>query len=151
MNEMLAARVKAVNRANEYAGVLYQKLVEVFQPLVGQPVLKADGQLFKKIVLPELANKNSLSVYRLDSKYSLAWVVKTCEYIEVSNSCVYHDTTVYVGSIDGNVLTGILSPPNEYPAYTVEQVVAARNYYKDLKKIADEAKDALYPFGEYDR
>lgn len=63
---------------------------------------------------------------------------------------MYHEVTVYVGTLDGGVLKDI-TPANFRTDYTPEEVEANRERYKAAKKAADEAQFYLYPFGEYDR
>ena len=148
----LKARVKAVNAANDYANKLYPQLVAIFEPLVGEQVLKADGTLLAKYqkLLPDFPSSNGLHVYKHSSDYSLAWCVKTCEQVEDHCTCVYHEVTVYIGSLSGKTLKEIDRPFEGKTDYTVADVQAARERYKEAKKAADEAKSALFPFGEYD-
>jgi hypothetical protein len=149
----LEAKVKAVNRANEYAAQLYPTLANFFWPYTGVPITKDDGSLLKKVAkfLPPFRHDSGLMVYRLTSGYHLAWVVKTNEQIEGAQCCVYHETTIYVGKVEGNVLTEIMPWPNQKLTYTVDEVIEARRQYEAAKKAADEARNALWPFGETDR
>lgn len=149
----LAAKVKAVNKANAEAAKLLPKLVEIFRPLVGQQVLKAAGGLLLKVekVLPEFPDTHGLMVYRHSSNYNLAWTVKTCENIEGTHGCLYHEVTIYVGNLNGCVLTDLNTTQMELRTdYTVEEIEAARKKYEEVRRIADEARSALYPFGEHD-
>ena len=62
-----------------------------------------------------------------------------------------HEVTIYVGDLNGSVLTSI-SPPFEGRAdYTAEEVVEKRAKYEKAKKLADAARSDLSPFGENDR
>ena len=153
MASTLPAKIKAVNRANEYGVKLYQELEPIFRPLVGQSILNKNGTLAKRFakLLPELPCTTDLHVYRGDSNYSLAWCVKTCEMNGDGYGCVYHEITVYIGNIRGDVLTEICSPFTARTDYTAEEVHANREKYESAKKLADDARSKLYPFGEYDR
>lgn len=156
----LEAKVAAVNAANKAANELYDSLVEVFRPLVGQKILKADGSLMAKVqkLMPSLPDTRSgssiLYAYRHASAYSLAWTVKACESSEGKyEDCQYanyHETTVYVGKITGDVLTDIEPPPNFPTQYDARTVTLARENYHKAKAAADAAYSKLHPFGEHD-
>ena len=148
----LESRVKAVNRAGEYANTLHSSLVEKFRPLLGLKIVKADGSLLAKYahLVKDLPHKAELTVYRHHSVYSLAWTVKTCESIE-DCGCVYHEVTVYVGNLRGDTLTELSEPQNYRTDYTAEEVEAKREAYRKAKEVAENALSALYPFGEFDR
>lgn len=153
----LAARIKAVNTANDYANTIFYSLDEWAKPLIGQKVFKVNGELIKKYAdnLPMFTNQwNSVGihVYRASSQYSLGWTVKACASIEGGCGCVYHETSVYVAHVDGQVLSSMYDkqPPHKTD-YTAADITAKREEYKRLKKLADDAQSALHPFGEYDR
>lgn len=149
----LEAKVVAVNRANEQAAVIHSTLADIVRPFVGQKIETATGDLTAKLrkLLPELPNSPSLRVYRYHSPYSLAWVVKTCVQYS-KNFCIYHETTLYIGDLEAGVLKVVheLGPPLRTD-YTVGEVLSSRAKYEAAKRAADAARDALYPFGEYDR
>lgn len=154
----LQGRVKAVNRANDYANKLYVALRAIFEPLVGQQVTKKDGTLLAKIqkLMPELPSTHNLHVYRYSSEYSLVWVVKTSEPDDGSDgsgphTVTYHETSVYVADLKSGVVGRIYDPPNFRTDYKLEDVLALRAKYEQAKKLADDARSALHPFGEYDR
>lgn len=149
--ELLIAKVAAVNRANKYATQLFGELTEGFAPLVGQKILKADGTLLAKYVpLWPLVTDDQILVYRLDSEYSLGWVVKSHE--DILGSCVYHSTTIYVGDMSGQTLKNMAVNPFEGRFdFTVEEIIEKRAAYASAKKVADSFQTALYPFGEFDR
>lgn len=153
MNATLAARVKAVNRANAYAHSLFERLSDVFRPLVSETVLKVDGQFLKRVqaLMPDLPHGHDLMVYRYTSDYSLMWVVKTCESVAAKEHVVYHETSVCVGKISGAVLTELYDSFGARTDYEASEVEAARERYAAAKKAADDALSALHPFGEYDR
>ena len=146
---VLEARVKARNRAAQVATELQKVLREFFAPLEGEKILKVDGGLLAKHILPEFPRDSGLMVYRHASDYSLAWVVKTNENIEGKQSCVYEEVVIYVGELNNQVLTS-LSPESDWTTHTAEKVVELRKQYKEVKDLADKAKSRLHPFGEYD-
>lgn len=146
--ETLEADVKARNRANAYAHQLYKDLVEVFTPLVGQNILKKDGTLRKFVKLPDFPNSQTdLMVYKDIGDYSLAFVVKTKEPCG-EFSYLYREAVVYVGSLQDGVLVELSSPFTGRTDYTVQEIESKRQVYKAAKKIADDARDDLFPFGE---
>ncbi|MGH7175043.1 MAG: hypothetical protein ACREGR_01640 [Minisyncoccia bacterium] len=155
--EALAAKVRAVNAVNKHAVQLQKVLNEVFRPLVGQPILKATGDLLVKVEKLLPANLNpaglfGLDVYRHRSNYSLAWTVRQCEQIKGGGSCLYHELTVYVGWLEGNTLKELTTNSTDglRSDYTVEEVLGKREAYALAKKAADDAHSALHPFGERD-
>jgi len=158
MNNKLKARVKARNKANEYSNKLYPILAAIFASLVGQKILTAPGDLTAKVkkLMPELPNTTGLSVfrdrssYRYGSWYSLSWTVKVCEMVEGGCTCVYEEVTVYIGKLEGQVLSEIEKPCNGRTDYTVKEVEQWREEYKRAAREADKARCALFPFGEND-
>jgi hypothetical protein len=150
--ESLTAKVAAVNRANEYATRLYAALVEQFTPLVGQKILKADGTLLAKYagLVPNLPCTPDLHVYRQTNDYSLAWTVKTCE--STDHSCMYHEVTIYVGYLKGATLENMIPTPfTGRTDFSAEEIIGKRAAYESAKRVADELRNDLYPFGEHDR
>jgi hypothetical protein len=148
--ESLTAKVAAVNRANEYATRLYTALAEKFAPLVGQKILKADGTLLAKYagLVPTLPCSPDLHVYRHSSNYSLAWTVKTCEFMP-PNGCMYHEVTIYIGYLQGATLEKMISTPfTGRTDFSVEEIIGKRAAYESAKRVADELRNDLYPFGE---
>lgn len=149
--EMLACRVVAANNAYKYANTLYDFLVEKFFPLVGKKILKADGQLLAKyeVELPPPMSRVTFTAYRISSHLSLGWKVSACAFMP-PNGCMYHSASVYIGDLDGTILTSISPHPTYRIDYTVGEIIALRKTYKTLQNLADNAKSALYPFGESD-
>lgn len=153
----LAARIKAVNAANDYANNLFDILADWVKPMIGQKVFKVDGEWMEKFKnkLPTFAkqwNNVDVHVYRASSRYSLGWTVKACVSIEGGCGCVYHETSVYVAHVDGQVLSSMYDKQTPHKTdYTAADITAKREEYKRLKKLADDAQSALHPFGEYDR
>src|SRR5277367_5628074 len=96
----LECEVSATNEANAYANQLHPKLVEIFRPFVGLPILKADGTLLAKVakLLPEFPSLPKLHTYKHITTYRLSWVVKTCVVGEKGDygAAHYHESNVYV-------------------------------------------------------
>ena len=147
--ELLTAKVGAVNKANKYANELSGELVRFFTDYVGKKILKADGTLLAKIaaLAPKFKNSTSISVYRQNSNFTLAWVVKTCEPLP-PHSCVYHETTIWVGDLDNGLLKGVREDKQPYKTdFSVEEISKKREEYEKVKNQLDEIEGDLYPFG----
>jgi hypothetical protein len=151
MTKILEARVKLVNRAHAYAKELHTKLLEVFTPFVGTKVVKVDGTLIEKIkkLVPDKHPDDIHHVYHDRSDYSLGYVVKTC--IGVDGIAYYHDVHVSVGELRDGVLAALRPDYKTRSDYTVDEVLANREDFKVKEAEFRAARDALYPFGEYDR
>ena len=150
--EKLTCKVGAINRANAYGKELYALLTPIFAPLVGKQILKVDGSLLAKYaaLVPKFDYSHALHVYRHTSDYSLAWTVKTCEPLPPT-SCMYHEAVVYIGDLSGQTLEKLSIHPFDLRSdYTVEEILLKRLDFEKAKKVLDEARSALYPFGEYD-
>ena len=143
-----AAKVKAVNRANKEAIKLYEQLAPIFAPLVGQQVMMKGGLLAKfQKLLPELPNTSSLSIHRHLSDYYLGWTVKTSEMVD-DTSCLYHEVTVQIGTLNHGVLESITSPFTGRTDWTLEEIEKKRETFRAADKALSDARSALYPFGE---
>lgn len=154
--EVLAARVRIVNRAHQLANEYARVLKERFAPLVGKKVEKQGGQILEKYknLLPEFPRDHNTMVYKHASNYSLAWTVKTSETVPMVGvgHAYYYEVTFYVGDLAGDVLKNIaVHETNFRTDYTVAEVEANREAFKVAQKAFEEARSALYPFGEYDR
>jgi len=157
----LKAKVTAVNRVNEYAVRLFDQMRAIWLPHVGQKILKVDGGLLEKYnkLLPVLPRDNhrGIFVYRHTSDYSLAWTVKTNEPDSGdpsgSHTVLYHEATVYVGDLRGLTLEKVYDTfrGDARTDYTEAGVLALRADFEAKKKLFEDARSALYPFGEYDR
>ena len=150
MREALKAKVAAVNKGNAYAKELYALLTATFTPFLGEQIFKKEGGLMAKVqkVMPALPNGRGLMVYRYGSDYSLVFVVKTDEVID--GHAYYAETSVYIGELDNGVLTKMTPWSDRRSDFTVEEILRKRKAYEEAKKIADDAKGELHPFGEYD-
>lgn len=155
--DRLRARVEARNLAGAEVNRIRPLLREFFAAYVGKKVLKADGSLLKSI---EDALKSSgifretdrrLQVYRSTSNnYSLSWVSRAC--VNIDGEVAYEESWVYIADLDGTEIRCLSNDHgDERTDFTVEEVKRLRADYEAKKKIADDAKSALHPFGEYDR
>lgn len=154
--EVLAARVRIVNRAHETANQLARVLKERFAPLVGKKIEKAGGQILEKYkgLLPEFPHDHNLMVYKHTSNYSLAWTVKTSETVPMVGvgHAYYYEVTFYVGDLQGDTLKNIATHETNFRTdFTAEEVEKNREAFKVAQKAFEDARSALYPFGEYDR
>lgn len=159
----LTANVRATNFAHAYANELRKRLMAYFAPLVGQKVIKADGTLLKKLVLPEFPKEDdfkqhpndTVHVYKLSSDYSLGWTVKTCSTMP-PHGCVYYEATVYIGEMGyggGRDILTKLTPPSEdrRADYTVAEIMEKIALYEAAQKIADGLKSLVHPFDKFVR
>jgi hypothetical protein len=152
MNNKLAARVRAVNRANAECMKLYDLLSPFFGPLVNSKILKADSQFLAKYekIMPSFPNAPGITIYRRMSNYSLVWGVSVCEQ-EGDGHCLYHEVMCYVGELRGDTLTVITPRVTLRTDYTAEEITSLRQAYRAAQTQADNAKSNLGPFGEWDR
>jgi hypothetical protein len=153
MKTTLEAKVEARNLVAVEHNRLLPLLAAAFAPLVGQKILKVDGTLLEKYKnIAPLAPffTKELSIYRLSSSYSLAFVVKACVLCD-RGGYVYDEATVYVGELDGAVLKALIAPQPLPTGYTVEKVLEARKALEAAKAAFSKAESAVWPFGSYDR
>jgi hypothetical protein len=150
MSTNLPAQIRAVNNAHNYANQLFPILREVFAPLVGTKILKATGELTEKVKknIPVLPNSVPLLVYRHTSEYSLVYYVKTCEHIP-EFSCVYHEVPVFIGDLRDGILVKLNDNFQNYRSdFTEKEILEKRENFREAEKKFNEARSALYPFGE---
>lgn len=159
MRDPLNCVVEAINAVNRYANELTPILHDFFRPHVGEKILKADGTFlariqkvlpkFPTIVLPNI----EFSTYRQSSAYTLGWSVKACRLRVTEFSCLYRETTVYVGDLKGDTLECLNLKGLEAVRrtdYTVADIQASIDAYRVAQKAADALRDAIpYQFTEY--
>ena len=155
----LQAKIVARNRAGEVANELYPKFLAIFKPLAGQKVCKVDGTFTKKVDeqlppsnYPDKWPKPTVMYYRSRSDYTVSFTVKTCAD-DGQGSCAYEEVTVYVCDLENGVVKADgrwYDPPNCRTDYNADEVKRLRADYEAKKKVADDARSALYPFGEND-
>ena len=151
MKTQLQAKIEARNIVNAEHNRLLPLLRAAFAPLVGKKVLKVDGTLLGtlKDIMPPLS-KAILNSYKLDSRYSLAFVVRAC-VSDLGNVCAYDEATVYVGNVNGNILESLIDPQPRPVGFTEQQVLDARKAVNVAKEALSKAQSDLAGFGEYDR
>lgn len=142
----LAAQIEATNIGHKRANELYKELVEIFRPLVGQKIQKADGNLLAKVekLMPKIGYTHKLHVYKNVSRWSLSYVVKSC--VAYSESCVYDETTVYIGTVDGDTLIRISDYEEKRCDYTLEEIQQKRKEYNIVKAQLEKIGSELFPF-----
>jgi hypothetical protein len=158
---LLHAKVAAYNRLHQKANELFPILKALFEPYLGQKVLKSDGELLKKIKesLPKVEGQSikASSGFRFNhskSCYSLYFQLH-CEEMGYSHANhsypAYVDASLYIGDISGDELTKLAEPPNFRADYDVDTILALRVETERLKRLAQETESKLHPFGLSDR
>jgi hypothetical protein len=144
----LEAKVAAVNRCHEYAAQLYAKLTQFFKEYEGQKVVKVDGCLLAKIAdkLGEIEKPLGINAWRKHCSFSLTYGVSAS--VTSNGIAMYHETSFSVGQVDNQVLTKVYDRPyNLRTDYTVEEVLAKREAYKQARIQADNCLSDLRDFG----
>lgn len=150
----LLARVRARNAVNRVANELQKEAIAAFTPLVGQKILKQDGELMKKYadLAPNVSvgtPGTSVQVWRPHSDYSLCWVARVCETVD--GRSYYGEAYFYVGRLDKGVLIELHKADERRTDYSADEVVRLREECREAKEVAREAEGKLHPFGEYER
>lgn len=142
----LAVQIEATNIGHKRANELYKELVEIFRPLVGQKIQKADGNLLAKVekLMPKIGYTHKLHVYKNVSRWSLSYVVKAC--VSYGETCVYDETTVYIGTVDGDTLIRISDYEEKRCDYTLEEIQQKRKEHKRIKEQLEKIGAELFPF-----
>jgi hypothetical protein len=147
--ERLTARVAAVNKAHGQANYLHVKLVELFTPLAGRKICKADGTLLSKYagLAPNRMPCPNIEVNRQRDTSGLAWCVQAWVATQRSGQ-VTHRVYVYVGNMDddGTLININTEKRGLRSDYTVEEVLAKREAYKAAQQLANELNAAQSPF-----
>lgn len=150
----LKCRVIAVNRCNEEAMKLYDKLVEIFKPLVGQKILKTDGTYLEKIkkLVGELNNDSTRHLWIVKNgsdQHSLSYNVRYSEWDGGNNQS--HQISIRIGGlIECQILRSINEKPILRTNYTVEEIELKRQIFQRKEEEYRAARADLDPFGEYD-
>lgn len=147
------AKVKAVNRAHKTSMEIWQTMHEIFSPLVGEKIDKADGTFLAKIakLLPKLPHDHSVTVIRAGGPYSLAWSITCNEPIGDSHGHLYYGITTYIGHLNDGILTGIKGYDMKLKLrtdYTVKELLDKRDACKVAKSAYEAARSACWPFDE---
>ena len=98
-------------------------------------------------LLPTLPNTPDMLVHRHLSDYSLGYTVKVSEMVN-DTSCLYYEVTVQIGTLNHGVLESITSPFTARTDWTVAEITAKRETFKQAEAALSAARSALYPFGE---
>ena len=64
------------------------------------------------------------------------------------SSCLYHEVTVQIGTLNHGVLESITSPFTGRTDWTLEEIEKKRETFRAADKALSDARSALYPFGE---
>lgn len=141
----LRAKVEAVNAANKYATELKTHLDQFFGPLVGQKVYKNDGGLLDdyKNIVPSPSDR-SLYASRILNEKALGWYVHA--NVEADKEKAYHCVYVYVGKIEGQVLTELYPVENLRYDYDFYEVSKKFNVMEGLLNYIEEIKSELREF-----
>lgn len=145
----LTAQVNAENKVNTLVNRVAPTLLARFQPLVGLQLYKVDGSPMKKYA--DILNNIEGAWRDGRSTYSLCYEFKA-DVQDHRGHSVYAKHMLYVGSLQNGILADIDNLTKFTPLrtnYTVDEVIAHREEYARLKRLADNAHSALYPFGEY--
>lgn len=157
----LEIRVRGENTASRIANEIFPVLAEFFSEYVGESIRKQSGGLFKKIEdkLKEIESQFPSDpilqmIVRNGLEYSVSYLVKCCEtYTEEGRECgeaIYSEKVVYVADLQGGVVSRIYDPPEFRTNHSVDTVIKARKKFKEAEKAFNEARSALFPFGERD-
>lgn len=148
--QLLRAKVAAVNKCHEIVNTISEQLKVIFTPLVGMKVLKVDGDLLAKYanLIPDFDYGNSVRIYRSRSNFWIGYVVNVCE--TVNGRSTYFETTAYIADLNGDTISKIYEPYVRRTDYTFEEILGKRKKYEDLKRQLDDARSDLNPFGEID-
>jgi hypothetical protein len=132
-----------------HANELQVELVDLFTPLAGRKICKADGTLLSKYagLAPSRLPRPYIEVSRQRDTSGLAWCVRAVVDTRRSGYvtyCVY----VYVGDMDddGTLINMNTEKRGLRIDYTVEEVLAKREAYKAAQRLADELNAAQSPF-----
>ena len=147
----LEAHVKAVNRVHKYTKELFATLRPIFEQLVGQKITKADGSLLAKVekLLPKLGTDDVMVWRSTSSNYSLVYYAKTC--VSCDGHGIYYEDSVYIGEMSDGVLIKLYDNYDVRDDFTADEIEQKREAYFKARELADDAKSALHPFGEYTR
>lgn len=144
------AKCKAMNKANQYGIELYEKLVAIFKPLVGQKIEKADGTLLAKIqkLIPELPCEPFFRAYKKSSNYSLFWGIYVSEPVidDERNSYLNHEVSLYIGDMRDAVLMEIRDAHDRRTDYNADEVMALIADQELKKKAYEDVRNQLYKF-----
>lgn len=141
----MAAKIRAVNTANEQGKLLYKQIVEKITPFIGTKILKADDKLIKKIAQEiKTPYNNDLLIYQNSSKYTLSYVVQS--NCRDGGEYESHEAIVYIGNIRDGILLELLEPFNERSDFSTQEIIEVMSEIKNLEEKLSQAKNKIYPF-----
>ncbi len=152
----LAAKVAAVNRANQVLKDLYPVFVAAFAPFIGSKVVKTNGNLMAKVseAMPEIIGKPGLQVWIRTGNTGAYLQVKTWEGYE--GIAHYHEVGAYLCGLDISDWQTATPVIQDHVAkvrtnWTAGEVSDLQEALRAAKQAARDAETALGPFGEFDR
>lgn len=141
----LAAKIRAVNTANEQGKLLYEQIVEKITPFIGTKVFRADNTLIKKIAQEiETPQEKDILIYQNSSRYTLSYVVKSS--CRDGGEYESHEVMVYIGNIRDGILTDLLEPFNERSDFSTQEIIDVMAAIKNLEEKLSQAKNQIYAF-----
>lgn len=158
MANRLAAKVAARNQTNALVNEWFPKILAVVTPWVGQKVSLVTGGIPHKLKtqiealgLPSHWEKQIRISF--DTYSAKVWAKVCVNYNAGEYSGNEHaEETAYLGDMENGLILKNLKYTFEprKTDYTVEGVKEKRKAYEAAKKASDDARSALYPFGEHD-
>lgn len=156
MNDRLAARVKAKNRANEIANRLEIEFKEIFRPFVGKKILlqtggfiKSINETLKKYNFPE--NK-VFRIWKTDTTYSLNFRISAAEVENYNCSSCSAESRISIGKLDGNILTAIEETNHPQKTdFSAEEIQRLRDLVRQKESEVNQIRNQYYGFGENDQ
>lgn len=147
--EHLELKVQAVNLAHAMINKFEGEAKEFFRKFVGTKILLANGSLRKSIkdALPTALclYHDRLHFYMNDARYNFGYYAKTC--VSGSDSCVYHEQFMLIGSLKDGVLMSIdESPSNLKEDYTVDEVLKNRKEVSEAEAVLRGLKNKFCVF-----
>lgn len=151
----LAPKIEAYNLAARAAKQTWAPVYRRIVPFVGKKIEKVDGPFTKAFreAIDEALPKQQQGVNAC--AYSSGWRV----YIEFTacvpwgdHGAVYDRVSLNVGTVRNGILTELAGEPEGLRSdYRLEEVEHLISVAEQAQRIANEAKTACYPFGEYVR
>ena len=129
------------------ANIIAPKLIEHFRPYLGSEVIKNDDYV-RKAMLPHIPDfGDNVQIWQNPGPYSLIYYVKVC--ITENGYSEYADDYIYVGFLQGKVLSELANFERRKADYTIEGVIELRNKLNEAERAYNDAKTALSPFSRY--
>ena len=151
----LIAKVAAKNKCHTLANALTVELMDALKPFVGKKVIKTDSSLLEsmlKITTPICEKYRQLGarVWRHSSSYSVAFGVSANAIIEGKGSTENAECVIYIGKIDGQIMTALENACVRPTDYSAEKIHNARIELAKAKAVVNRIENDLCGFGEWD-